>query len=89
MDALIPQHLFWTFAAVQFGGLLSAAVARFGENRFGSTLFQLLFFVALVVVALVTMFAIFSGWASWVISGATFTTMVVLAVWDPGVQAVR
>jgi hypothetical protein len=89
MDALIPQHFFWTFAAVQFGGLLSAAVARFGENRLGSGLFQFLFLVALVVVALVTMFAIFSGWASWVISGATLSIMVVLAVWDPGVQAVR
>lgn len=89
MDALIPQHFFWTFAAVHFGGLLSAAVARFSENRLGRTLFQFVFLAALAVVASITMFAIFLGWAAWVISGATLSSMVVLAVWDPGVQAVN
>jgi hypothetical protein len=86
MAAFLPQHLFWAFAAVQVAGLLSAALARFTENRSGQTSFQGLFFAAMSLVALVTVASIAMGWTAWVFSGATLSVMVVMAVWDSGLS---
>ena len=86
MEAVSSQHLFWAFAAVQVGGLISAALARFSENRSGQASFQGIFFAALALVATVTIVSLALGWDGWVCSAATLSVMVVLAIWDPGLR---
>ena len=86
MAATLPHHLFWAFTTVQLLGLLSAAMARFTENRTGQSSFQTIFLAALSLVAVSTVASLAVGSTLWVISAFTLAVMVVLAIWDPGLR---
>ena len=86
MAASLPPFLFWTFAAVQVAGLVSAVLTRSAEKRPSQASFQGLFLTTMSLVALATVASMALGWTGWVLSAATLALMVVMAVWDPGLR---
>ena len=86
MAAFLPQHLFWLFALVQLTGLATAVLARSGDSPLGQALRQCMFLAALPLMASVTLGCLAMGWSAWIVSGGTFTLMVVTVVWDTGLS---
>ena len=86
MAASLPQLLFWMFSALQVAGLVSAVLTRSAENRPSHASFQGLFLATMSLVALATVASMALGWTGWVLSASTLALMVVMAVWDPGLQ---
>jgi|EndMetStandDraft_5_1072996.scaffolds.fasta_scaffold622212_1 hypothetical protein len=86
MAAFLTQNFYLLFALVQLTGISSAVLARSGESPLGQAVRQSLFLATLPVVAIVTLGCLVMGWSAWVVSGSTFSLMVVTAIWDPGLR---
>lgn len=84
MVELNPVSVTVGLLLVQALGLASMWLARSSEGSASEVRQQRMFFAALVLVGLTTAGSVMLGPGEFLISGTTFATMMLGAVWDPG-----
>jgi hypothetical protein len=82
MAYLESSTLAWTLGLIQISGLAIAWLARLSEGSPRQAVCQRLFVAGLALMGLLTMALLVVGARHWLFSGATFSAMVLAAVWD-------
>jgi hypothetical protein len=82
MAYLETSFLAWLLSLIQIAGLISAWLARLSEGSPSQAHCQRLFVGCLALMGLLTMASVALGVRYWLVSGATLSIMVLVAVWD-------
>jgi hypothetical protein len=77
-----PSALLWGLVAVQVAGLISASAVRVSEGSRRQTACYCLFLALLVLVGLATAVGVRLWPGGWLLSGTTFSVMVLIATCD-------
>jgi hypothetical protein len=83
MPLLFGSELPWAFlGTIQILGLIVAVATRLAEGSCRQIWCQVLFFASMVLVGLVTIAALRLGPGCWMVSGTTFSVMVLTVTCD-------
>ncbi|MEX0937385.1 MAG: hypothetical protein WDZ59_05955 [Pirellulales bacterium] len=82
MMELVGSPLWWTFGAVQIGGLVAAWLTRLSQGQSCQSCCQWAFLVALSMVAITTMASVIADNGSWVVPAGTLSIMILAATCD-------